>query len=91
MAVQAISVFCKRDDAQDMVEFTLLLAMLGLMAAAIVVGAGHSINMQVPSRGDQRQQTVHDGLVEVRSGSGAIGVAGGGSRANGDLDGRHRK
>lgn len=91
MVVQAISVFCKRDNAQDLVEFTLLLAMVGLMAAAIIVGAGQSINMLVPSRGGQRQQTVHDGLVEVRNGSGTIAVADGDGSANGDLDGKRQK
>ena len=40
---KAITEFWKEDDAQDLIEYTLLMAFVALGAASLFIGAGHSV------------------------------------------------
>ena len=85
MAIQALRSFIKGDRGQDLVEFTMLLAVVGLMAAAAVLGVGNTVTTVFSIMGD-RYENASNGTVVAGGGGGSTGESGtgGGTGTGGD-------
>ena len=44
MTIEMLKNFVREEEGQDLIEYTLLLAVVALAAAALFIGAGQSIN-----------------------------------------------
>ena len=85
MAIQALRSFIKGDRGQDLVEFTMLLAVVGLMAAATVVGVGNTVTTVFSIMGD-RYENASNGSIVAGGDGGSTGETGtgGGTGTGGD-------